>query len=329
LSGRGLDNLLENTRELDGQSEKKDAVDFALWKAAPPQHIQRWASPWGEGFPGWHIECSAMACKYLGETFDIHGGGMDLLFPHHESEIAQSTIVNGKAPVKYWMHNNMITIDGKKMGKSYNNFITLSDLFSGTSDVLEQAYHPMVVRFYILQTHYRSPLDFSNEALQASEKGLKKLMSALEVLGKLQSNSFANSTTALDNTINELLDGFAENMNDDFGTAKVLANMFELVPTINSLKEGHIKFTEITQATFTRLQSEMKIYLVDILGLQSVEAAAANNKLDDVLNLLISIRGESKLRKDYATSDKIRNELLAAGIQLKDEKDGSVSYSLD
>jgi cysteinyl-tRNA synthetase len=330
LSGRGLDNLLENTRALDGQSEKDDAVDFALWKAAPAEHIQRWASPWGEGFPGWHIECSAMACKYLGNQFDIHAGGMDLLFPHHESEIAQSTVVNDVQPVRYWMHNNMITIEGKKMGKSYNNFITLSELFAGTHDALAQAYHPMVVRFYILQTHYRSTLDFSNDALQASEKGLRKLIGANETLQKI---NFANKNEAsnadLDAKIQKLIAEFTEFMNDDFSTAKVLANMFELATMINSLKDGLIKQAEISEATFALLQKEFTHYFENILGLQAMDEANDNSKLDGVLQLLISIRAEAKLKKDFATSDKVRNELLAVGIQLKDEKDGNVSYSFE
>ncbi|HNF70936.1 MAG TPA: cysteine--tRNA ligase, partial [Chitinophagaceae bacterium] len=201
LSGRILDDLLETTRELEGQDEKRNKVDFALWKKAAPEHIMRWASPWGEGFPGWHIECSAMACKYLGQTFDIHGGGMDLLFPHHESEIAQSTIVNGHAPVRYWMHNNMITIEGRKMGKSYNNVIKLTELFSGSHPLLLQAYHPMVVRFYILTTHYRSPLDFSNEALQSAEKGMKRLFDSYEVLKKLDESHFSTSDHELNDQI--------------------------------------------------------------------------------------------------------------------------------
>jgi cysteinyl-tRNA synthetase len=330
LSGRSLENLLENTRNLDGQSEKEDAVDFALWKSAPIGHIQRWASPWGDGFPGWHIECSAMACKYLGAEFDIHAGGMDLLFPHHESEIAQSTVVNGKAPVRYWMHNNMITIDGKKMGKSYNNVISLTDLFAGTHPILAQAYHPMVVRFYILQTHYRSTLDFGNDALQASEKGLRKLIGANEILKKLSaSENKIGANKELDNKVAKLVNDFAEFMNDDFSTAKVLANMFELAPIINSIKDGLIKITEISTDTFHLLQQNFTVYFEKILGLQAMDETNDNSKLDGVLQLLISIRAEAKLKKDFATSDKVRNELLEVGIQLKDEKDGKVSYSFE
>src|SRR6185436_5489395 len=225
LSGRIMDDLLETTRELEGQEEKKDVADFALWKNAAPEHIMRWQSPWGVGFPGWHIECSAMATKYLGSQFDIHGGGMDLLFPHHESEIAQSTICNHMTPVRYWIHNNMITINGKKMGKSYNNQITLTELFSGSHPILEKAYHPMVIRFFILQTHYRSTLDFSNEALIASEKGLKRLWEAYENLDKLQAMSVELQAEPgdkeLEDKVTKLIVEFDDFMNDDFSTARV------------------------------------------------------------------------------------------------------------
>lgn len=328
LSGRVLEDLLENTRELEGQEEKRNPADFALWKKAPPGHIMRWTSPWGPGFPGWHIECSAMSAKYLGETFDIHGGGMDLQFPHHESEIAQSTIAHGCVPVRYWMHNNMITINGRKMGKSYNNVIKLTELFSGNHPELEQAYHPMVVRFYILQTHYRSTLDFSNEALQASERGLRRLWEAFEVLKKLTPN---NSDTAADEALDEKVKSLCAEceafMNDDFNTARVIANLFELVPTINAIKGGQLPANTLRKATYELLQQTFQTYLVDILGLQALEAPASD-KLDEVLKLLIDIRAQARARKDFATSDAIRNELAAAGIQLKDEKDGSVSWSI-
>jgi cysteinyl-tRNA synthetase len=241
LSDRVLEEMLETTRQLDNQDEKRNKVDFALWKSAPPKHIMRWKSPWGEGFPGWHIECSAMSTKYLGTQFDIHGGGMDLQFPHHECEIAQSAVCNHQIPARYWMHNNMITINGRKMGKSYNNVIKFTELFTGNHPALEQAYHPMVIRFFILQTHYRSPLDFSNDALKASEKGLKRLLEANEIL---QNFSFQSPETAenteLDEKTAKLLNEFDEFMNDDFNTAKVLANLFELVPVINGIKDGHI-----------------------------------------------------------------------------------------
>jgi cysteinyl-tRNA synthetase len=329
LSGRVIDDLLETTRELEGQEEKRDRADFALWKSAAPEHIMRWQSPWGVGFPGWHIECSAMATKYLGAQFDIHGGGMDLLFPHHESEIAQSTICNHTAPVRYWIHNNMITINGRKMGKSYNNVIRLTELFSGEHPLLEKAYHPMVIRFFILQTHYRSTLDFSNEALQASEKGLRRLWDAYEKLKSLTHTNEENSVDLdLDKRINDLLSELSEFMNDDFSTAKVLANIFELVPTINSFKEKVIPVSAIKPATFDLLQSQLKVYLEDILGLKSI-TEADNDKLKGVMQLLIDIRKEARARKDFATSDKIRNQLTTIGISLKDEKGGEMSWTIE
>ena len=330
LSGRVLDEMMETTRELDKQEEKRNSADFALWKNAPPEHIMRWKSPWGMGFPGWHIECSAMSTKYLGEQFDIHGGGMDLLFPHHECEIAQSNICNNKIPARYWIHNNMITINGKKMGKSYNNVITLTQLFSGQHPLLQQAYHPMVIRFFILQTHYRSTLDFSNEALQASEKGLKRLWEAYENLKKLRALSNeprAATDNELDAHVLKLIAELDEFMNDDFGTAKVLANMFELVPVINGIKDKHVAANALSAATMQLLQQKMKLYIEDILGLQ-MHTAADDNKLEGVINLLINMRKDARAKKDYATSDRIRNELLTLGIQLKDEKDGNISYTL-
>lgn len=328
LSGRVLEEMIESTRELDNQEEKRNKADFALWKNAPPEHIMRWASPWGEGFPGWHIECSAMSTKYLGSYFDIHGGGMDLQFPHHECEIAQSSVCNHTSPVKYWMHNNMITINGRKMGKSYNNVIKLTELFSGDHPLLEQAYHPMTIRFFILQTHYRSTLDFGNDALKAAEKGLKRLWEAYENLGKLQVDSVQASDVMLDEKVNKLVDEMQEFINDDFNTAKVLANMFELAPVINGIKDKHIAADAISNATFSKLQQQMKIYLEDILGIQLAKTAD-DSKLEGVMQLLISIRKEAKSKKDFVTSDKIRNELTALGIQLKDEKDGSVSYTIN
>lgn len=329
LSGRVMDELLETTRDLDGQEEKRNKQDFALWKAAPPEHIMRWTSPWGEGFPGWHIECSAMATKYLGRQFDIHGGGMDLQFPHHESEIAQSTICNHEAPVRYWIHNNMITVNGKKMGKSYNNQIALTAMFSGDHPLLKQAYSPMTIRFFILQTHYRSTLDFSNEALQAAEKGFKRLWEVYEVLQKLTiTDNPAATDEALDANVNRLLGEMDEFMNDDFNTAKVLANLFEIAPVINSIKNKQLAGGGLLPATFERVKKYFKDFIEDILGLRS-ENEDENGKLDAVLGLLIDIRKDAKLKKDYATSDRIRNYLTGLGILLKDEKDGSVSYSVE
>lgn len=328
LSGRVIDELLETTRELEGQEEKRDRADFALWKSAAPEHIMRWQSPWGEGFPGWHIECSAMATKYLGTTFDIHGGGMDLQFPHHESEIAQSTICNHAAPVKYWMHNNMITINGKKMGKSYNNVIKLTEMFSGNHPLLSQAFHPMTVRFFILQSHYRSTLDFSSEALVASEKALKRLWEAYEVLQKLEPADSANATDpGLDARILKWLNEFEEFTDDDFSTPKVLANMFEMAPIINSLKDGLIAPAAIAATTLQLMKEKFKVYLEEIFGLQPV-SESNNNTLKAVMQLLIDIRKEAKSKKDFALSDKIRNQLNLVGVLIKDEKDGGMSWSL-
>ena len=334
LSGRIIDELQDSnnreevSRDLDGQQDKRDPVDFALWKSAPPEHIMRWKSPWGEGFPGWHIECSAMATKYLGKSFDIHGGGMDLLFPHHESEIAQSTICNNEAPVKYWMHNNMITINGRKMGKSYNNVIKLTELFSGTHPLLSQAFHPMTIRFFILQSHYRSPLDFSNDALLASEKAFKRLWEAYEILKKItvEKDAVANDTVLNDKVMNWLneLELF---MDDDFSTPKVIANMFEIAPIINSIKDGIFSVNAISGQTLLLMQERFKMFLEDVFGLSAI-GNENNEILKPIMDLLLEIRKEAKAKKDFATSDRIRNQLLSSGIIIKDEKDGNTSWSL-
>ena len=325
LSGRVIDDLLETTRELEGQEEKRNKADFALWKKAPPKHIMRWNSPWGDGFPGWHIECSAMSTKYLGKYFDIHGGGMDLMFPHHESEIAQSTICNNHAPAKYWMHNNMITINGKKMGKSYNNVIKLTELFSGDHPLLTQAFSPMTVRFFILQTQYRSTLDFSSEALEASERGLKRLWESYENLKKLSSTE--NETPGdkeLDEKLNKLMDQLVEYIEDDFNTARVLANLFEIVPVINSFKDSLIPLNAISSSTLSRLLETFPLFLEEILGLKN--EAEVDEKFSGVMDLLVEIRKDAKSKKDFFTSDKIRNQLAEIGIEMKDEKDGKISW---
>jgi cysteinyl-tRNA synthetase len=328
LSGRVIEDLLETTRELDGQEEKRDKADFALWKAAPPQHIMRWKSPWGEGFPGWHIECSAMATKYLGAEFDIHGGGMDLLFPHHESEIAQSTICNHQTPAKYWLHNNMITIGGKKMGKSYNNVIKLTEMFSGDHPLLSHAFSPMTVRFFILQTQYRSTLDFSSEALEAAEKGLKRLWEGYEVLQKLHvAGGQLSADKELDDKIVKLIAELDDFMNDDFNTAKVMANLFELVPVINAIKDGHINAVAISVNTLELMKTSFKVWIEDILGLKN--SKENNQVLNGVMELLIDIRKEARTNKDFATSDKIRNQLSKVGIILKDEKTGNISWEVN
>ena len=327
LSGRNIEEQLETTRDLENQEEKKNKVDFALWKKAPVEHIMRWQSPWGEGFPGWHIECSAMATKYLGKQFDIHGGGMDLQFPHHECEIAQSTVCNHQMPARYWMHNNMITINGRKMGKSYNNVIKLSELFEGNHAELTQAYTPMTVRFFILQSQYRGTLDFSNEALQASEKALRRFMEGYEWL---QAQSFGKETVSKDQDLADQLTTWTNElelfMDDDMNTAKVVANLFEILPSINSLKDKHIAADAVAGAVWTTVQTQLKLFVEAILGLK-VDKGANRQQLNGVVELLIEIRKQAKANKDFATSDKIRNQLAEMGIQLKDEKDGSMSYS--
>lgn len=329
LSGRVLDEQLETTRALESQDEKRNKIDFALWKNAAPEHIMRWQSPWGIGFPGWHIECSAMSTKYLGEEFDIHGGGMDLQFPHHECEIAQSAVCNHKIPARFWLHNNMITINGKKMGKSYNNVIKLSELFSGNHEILAQGYSPMTVRFFILQTHYRSTLDFSNEALQGAEKGLKRIWEAFSYLRKMDLSQLNHDAVdkELESKVLEILGGLHQDMNDDLNTAKVMAGLFELVPIINSIKDSKIQATSLSSKSLKLMQEQFNVYLIDIFGLTD-ESKRDDDKLSAVLHLIGDIRKDARSRKDFATSDKIRNQLLAAGIQLKDEKDGGMSWEL-
>ena len=341
LSGRNLEDQLDTTRDLDNQDEKRTKADFALWKNAPPEHIMRWPSPWGDGFPGWHIECSAMSNKYLGDEFDIHGGGMDLQFPHHECEIAQSAVVNHKTMAKYWIHNNMITINGRKMGKSYNNVIKLSEMFTGNHPLLEQAYQPMTIRFFILQSHYRSTLDFGNDALKASEKAFKRLWEAYDVLRKMtedrgevvESSSLSTvnyqlaTDLELDDKVNKLIAEFDDFMDDDFNTAKVLANMFELVPIINGIKDKHIAADALLPSTVKLLQQQMAVFIEDIFGLKHAEAGG--EKLKGIMDLLIALRKEAKAKKDFVTSDKIRNELAVLGVHVKDEKEGEMSYTID
>ena len=314
LSGRNIDELLETTRELDGQSEKRRSMDFALWKKAQPEHIMRWPSPWSDGFPGWHMECSAMGCKYLGEEFDIHGGGMDLMFPHHECEIAQSTAALGKESVHYWMHNNMITINGQKMGKSLGNFITLEELFTGNHKLLAQAYSPMTIRFFILQAHYRSTVDFSNEALQASEKGLQRLMEAYERLGKLTAS---NASTVDVKGLREKCDAA---MNDDLNSPIAISHLFDACKAINSVSDGK---ATISAEDLDELKNVFKLYIEDIFGLKTdAKSDAGTDSYKKAVDLLLNIRLEAKRNKDWGTSDKIRNELTALGFSIKDTKDG-------
>ncbi|HQV99167.1 MAG TPA: cysteine--tRNA ligase [Bacteroidia bacterium] len=326
LTNRKLEDLLEGTRDLDGQDEKRGRLDFALWIKAKPEHLMQWPSPWGMGFPGWHIECSAMSEKYLGKQFDIHGGGMDLAATHHTNEIAQSEACYHTSPAKYWMHTNMLTVNGTRMSKSLGNGFLPGELFTGEHPLLEKAYSPMTVRFFMLQTHYRSTLDFSNEALQASEKGLKRLWDAYELLQNFDTTNSTASDNELETKVAKLIQGFDESMNDDFNTAKVVANMFELVPVINSIKDGIININALSGSTIQLLKEKFKSYLEDVFGLK-VESVTSDGKLPGVIQLLIDIRKEAKAKKDFATSDKIRNQLLELNIQLKDEKNGEVSWT--
>jgi cysteinyl-tRNA synthetase len=320
LSGRKIEDLISNTRTLDGQDEKRSGLDFAIWKKASPEHIMRWPSPWSDGFPGWHMECTAMSCKYLGETFDIHGGGMDLTFPHHEAEIAQSVAARGHEAVRYWMHNNMITLNGQKMGKSLGNAISLEEFFSGNHRLLEKAYSPMTIRFFMLQAHYRSTLDFSNEALQASEKGLERLMKAV---AKIDSLPVSQSSSV---NIAELSANCYAAMADDLNSPIAISYLFEGVKIINSVADGKSIITSVDREA---LKSLFNAFVFDIFGLKADSQAETENSevLNEVVALLMKLRAEAKANKDWATSDKIRNELAAIGFDIKDGKDG-VSWEL-
>ncbi len=315
LSGRNLDDIKTNTRQLDGQGEKKNSFDFALWKKASPEHIMRWPSKWSDGFPGWHLECSAMSVKYLGEQFDIHGGGMDLTFPHHECEIAQCTASLGKESVRYWMHNNMITINGQKMARSLGNFITLDELFSGTHEVLEKAYSPMTIRFFILQAHYRSTIDFSNEALQASEKGLERLHSAVDTLDSLTASAQSTIDT------NSIKEKCFDALNDDLNSPIAIAHLFDGVRMINAVKAGNETISKEDLADFRTFFHSI---IFDILGLkkEQVEKGGGDEILSGTIELLLNLRMEAKTNKDWGTADKIRNELHSLGIEIKDTKEG-------
>ena len=322
LSGRNLDDIKTNTRTLDGQDEKRNSYDFALWKKAAPEHIMHWPSPWSEGFPGWHLECSAMSEKYLGEEFDIHGGGMDLMFPHHECELAQNVASRGKGGVHYWVHNNMITINGQKMGKSLGNFITLDELFTGShkdkdgKEMLEQPYSPMTIRFFILQAHYRSMLDFSNEALQAAEKGLKRMMQARKDVEKLTATAGAPAMAEIARIEEAVFDA----LTDDMNTPNALSSMFEAVKIVNGIKD---KTLSVNPEDLARLQKLFRDVVTDILGLADEQSdSASSHVIDGLMQMIIDIRKEAKAQKNWALSDKIRDELKAAGIQLKDTKDG-------
>jgi cysteinyl-tRNA synthetase len=315
LSGRVLEDLQSNTRSLEGQVEKRNSFDFALWKKAAPEHIMKWPSPWSIGFPGWHLECSAMSTKYLGEVFDIHGGGLDIQFPHHECEIAQSTAAHGKESVRYWIHNNMITINGQKMARSLGNFITLDQLFSGDHPVLQQAYSPMTIRFFILQAHYRSTVDFSNEALQAAEKGLHKLMKAVATLGKLKPS---DSSTL---EIEKLREKCYEALNDDLNSPVLLAHLFEAVKFINSVADGNEK---IDQPGLVALKELLNTFIFNILGLLDETKGREDERLTgELINIIVDLRQDAKIRKEWEVSDKIRQTLKNLGIVIKDRKDGA------
>lgn len=318
LSGRKIEDLISGSRELDGQDEKRNPLDFALWKKASPEHIMRWPSPWSEGFPGWHLECTAMSTKYLGENFDIHGGGMDLKFPHHECEVAQGNANNGKKPVNYWMHANMLTLNGQKMSKSTGNTILPEELFSGENEIMDKAYHPMVVRFFMMQAHYRSILDFSSQALSAAEKGYHKLMAALKDLDSIQTadNSSEN--------VNDMINSFYSAMDDDFNTPILVAHLFEAASYINKIKAGT---AAITKDDLKKLSAEMKSFVFDVMGVQSVEESGGN-QLDAAMDIVLELRKNAREQKDWNTSDLIRDKLKEAGITVKDGADGT-SWSLN
>lgn len=327
LSGRNIEELMESGRELDSQDEKREKVDFALWKKASEEHIMRWPSPWGDGFPGWHIECTVMSTKYLGETFDIHGGGMDLKFPHHECEIAQATGANGKVPVNYWLHSNMLTVNGQKMSKSLGNSFLPAELLSGNHPLLDKGYSAMTTRFFMLQSHYSSTLDFSNEALSAAEKAYRRLSTALTAVKSL-THTAGKVDDSLSNELSGLIDACYKNMSDDFNTAKTLAVLFEMSSRINDFKSGNRKTGEVSAELFEQFAKTYVAVMEEVLGLQE-ESNTNNAALDGAIKVLIDLRKKARTDRNYALSDKIRDDLKAAGIQLKDGKDGEMSYELE
>jgi cysteinyl-tRNA synthetase len=317
LSGRKIEELISGSRDLDGQEEKRNPVDFALWKNASEAHIMKWPSPWGIGFPGWHLECSAMSGKYLGEQFDIHGGGMDLKFPHHECEIAQGTAAHGHAPVRYWMHGNMLTLNGKKMSKSTGNTLLPDELFSGENDLLDKGYDPMVVRFFMMQAHYRSTLDFSSDALHAAEKGFFRLMEALKTLDTLTPSNQSSQN------VHELVDSFYAAMCDDFNAPILVAHLFDAVKFINAVRDGH---AQISRNDLALLAREMKAFVHNVLGIKPL-ASEQQSAIEPLMELVLTLRQEARANKDWATADKIRDGLQAAGIVVKDGKEG-VTWSV-
>jgi cysteinyl-tRNA synthetase len=323
LSGRKIEDLQSNTRALDGQDEKRSPLDFALWKKASPEHIMRWPSPWSDGFPGWHIECSVMSSKYLGDTFDIHGGGLDLLFPHHECEIAQSVGANGVEPVRYWLHNNMITLNGQKMAKSLGNTIMLHQFFSGEHDLLEQAYEPLTIRFFILQAHYRSTLDFSNEALQAAQRGYARLNTAFQQAKDLLNQDWADASDEAQAKIDGWKAALADAMDDDLNTALTIASLFEMAAYFNALKNNQADVLP-SKDQLQQAVDLFKVYFEDVLGLESkAQTDKSGETLDGVMELLLELRKAAKSNKDYATADAIRDRLKAIGVTVMDGKDGA------
>ena len=322
LSGRVVEDLLSNTRETEGQQEKRSPLDFALWKKASPKHIMRWPSPWSDGFPGWHIECSVMSSKYLGNHFDIHGGGLDLLFPHHECEIAQSVAANGDEAVKYWLHNNMITLNGQKMAKSLGNTIMLNEFFNGEHDLLEQAYDPMAIRFFMLQAHYRSTLDFGNEPLKAAEKGLSKLRRTMRTLDTIHPSEFKNSSPEEDKNLEEMIKKVYAGLDDDLNTALAIASMFEMGAYFNSLASGRSEVSP-TEKGFKSAKSEFQTFFKCVLGLQLEEPRSDSESMGAVMKMVLEIRSDAKEKKDFSTADKIRNDLKNAGINIMDTPDGT------
>jgi len=328
LSGRNIEELMESGRALDGQDEKREKIDFALWKKASPHHIMRWPSPWGEGFPGWHIECTVMSTKYLGETFDIHGGGMDLKFPHHECEIAQATAATGKSPVTYWLHSNMLTVNGQKMSKSLGNSFLPRELFAGSHPLLDRGYGPMAVRFFMLQSHYSSTLDFSNDALSAAEKGFKRLANALITVRKLEHPGGTAEKSELATELDGLAGECFIQMSDDFNTAKTLAVLFEMSSRINDLKSGNLKWSDVDKITFDHFKNTYIGFMEDVLGLKE-EKEQSDELLNGTITVLIELRKKARLDRNFALSDKIRDDLKALGVQLMDGKDGEMSYVIE
>lgn len=328
LSGRNIEELLESGRDLDSQDEKREKIDFALWKKASPAHIMRWPSPWGDGFPGWHIECTVMSTKYLGETFDIHGGGMDLKFPHHECEIAQAKGATGKDPVNYWVHSNMLTVNGQKMSKSLGNSFLPAELIAGTHKLLDRGYTPMTVRFFMLQSHYSSTLDFSNDALAAAEKGFKKLAASLAIIRNIEPAGNSKADKEITDGLNQLVESCYTSMSDDFNTAKVLAVLFEMSSRINDMKSGNIPLDKIDAATFGNFKDAYVGFMEEVLGLKE-EANGNSALLDGTIKVLIELRKKARLDRNYALSDRIRDDLKNIGVQLKDGKDGEMTYNIE